>query len=115
MTELADTLVRHEEMSFREAHALVAQTVQACGEHDDPATIASTLLALRPGLRLTREEIDRALDPRHFVRIRSIEGGPAPERTGEALARARAEQRSIEKWIEAKTTLLDTAHAALHS
>jgi argininosuccinate lyase len=115
VTELADTLVRHEKMSFREAHALVARTVEACGERDDPDTIATTLLALRPSLGLTREEIDRALDPEHFVRIRNIEGGPAPERTGEALARARAEQRSVEKWIEAKTALLDAARAALHA
>src|SRR5580658_877008 len=34
VTELADTLVRREGMSFREAHHLVAKTVQACGEHD---------------------------------------------------------------------------------
>jgi len=114
VTELADTLVRHEKMSFREAHALVAQTVQACGDNDDAGTIASTLLALRPSLRLTRDDIDRALDPVHFVRIRNITGGPAPERTGEALERARVEQRSIENWIETKTALLDAARSALH-
>jgi len=108
------TLVRQEGMSFREAHALVARTVEACGENDDPAAIATTLLALRPSLRLTRGEIDRALDPEHFVRIRTIEGGPAPERTAEALARARGEQRSVEKWIEEKTALLDAARAGLH-
>jgi argininosuccinate lyase len=115
VTELADTLVRREKLSFREAHALVAQTVQACGEKDDAASIASALLTLRPTLGLTRAEIDRALDPENFVRIRSVEGGPAPERTGEALVRAREEQRAIEKWIEGKTGLLDAARAALHS
>jgi argininosuccinate lyase len=114
VTELADTLVRQEKMSFREAHALVAQTVQACGDNDDPGAIASTLLALRPSLRLTRQEIDRALDPDHFVRIRNLQGGPAPERTSEAIQRALAEQRSIEKWIETKTALLDVARMALH-
>jgi argininosuccinate lyase len=113
VTELADTLVRHEKMSFREAHALVAQVVRACGRDDDPSTIAATLLKLRPSLRLTREEIGEALDPEHFVRIRTIVGGPAPERTAEALAEASAKQREIETWVEAKTALLDQAQAHL--
>jgi argininosuccinate lyase len=113
VTELADTLVRREGMSFREAHALVAQVVRACGRDDDPSTIAATLLRLRPSLRLTREEIGEALDPEHFVRIRNIVGGPAPERTAEALAEATSKQREIETWIEAKTTMLDQAQARL--
>src|SRR5580658_1178367 len=71
VTELADTLVRREGMSFREAHHLVAKTVQACGEHDYVASIASTLMGIRPTLELTRAEIELALDPEHFVRIRN--------------------------------------------
>jgi len=115
VTELADTLVRREGMSFREAHALVAHTVQACGPNDDPATIAATLRSLHPSLRLTREEIEEALDPVHFVRIRNIIGGPAPEQTADALDRALTRQREIEAWIESKTALLDRAHAELHA
>jgi argininosuccinate lyase len=103
VTELADTLVRSEGMSFREAHTLVAQTVEACGADDHAASIAATLLRLRPALKLSREEVERALDPVHFVRIRTVEGGPAPERTSEALARASASQRAFEQWIAEKT------------
>jgi argininosuccinate lyase len=114
VTELADTLVRHAGMSFRDAHHLVAKTVQACGPNDDAATIAATILSLKPSLRLTRAEIETALDPENFVRIRNIEGGPAPERTSEAVARARQEQSRIEAWIDAKTALLDRAHRELH-
>lgn len=113
VTELADTLVRREGMSFREAHSLVAQTVQACGERDDAATIAATLLAYSPGLRLRREEIERALDPQHFVRIRTVVGGPAPDTVAEALARAQTGQREMERWEAEKTALLDKARAAL--
>jgi argininosuccinate lyase len=113
VTELADTLVRREGMSFREAHALVAQVVRACGRDDNPSTIAATLMTLRPSLRLTIEEIHQALDPGQFIRIRRIVGGPAPERTAEALAEASAKQREIESWIEAKTTLLDHARTRL--
>src|SRR5579871_5750667 len=114
VTELADTLVRREGMTFREAHHLVAQTVQACGPNDDVKTIAATLLSLHPSLRLRREELEQALDPEHFVRIRSIVGGPAPETTGAAIVRAQSQQREFEAWIEAKTVLLDRAHMELH-
>jgi argininosuccinate lyase len=113
VTELADTLVRREKMSFREAHALVGQVVRACGRDDSPSAITAALLALRPSLRLAPEEIKQALDPVHFVRIRNIVGGPAPERTAEALAQALSEQREIDTWIDAKTTLLDDAQAGL--
>jgi len=113
VTELADTLVRREKMSFREAHHLVAQTVEACGPNDDAASIAATLFRLRPSLKSTREEIELALDPVHFVKIRNVIGGPAPETTAAALERARTEQREIEEWIGAKTAMLDKTHAEL--
>ncbi len=113
VTELADTLVRRENMSFRVAHSLVGQVVRACGRGDDPSTIARALLALHPDLKLAPAEIEQALDPVHFVSIRNIVGGPAPERTSEALVEALSQQREIETWIQAKTTLLDHAQARL--
>ncbi len=105
VTELADTLVRLEGISFREAHDVVAEAVQACGADDDLAAIARALRRVRPGLGLTDAEILRALDPEHFVRIRNIAGGPAPEQTADALDRAREEQRRMEAWIAEKTAL----------
>jgi argininosuccinate lyase len=113
VTELADTLVRREKMTFREAHAVVGQVVRACGRDDSPSAILAALFALRPSLRLAPEEIEQALDPVHFIAIRNIVGGPAPERTAEALAQALSEQREIDAWIEAKSTLLDAAQAGL--
>ena len=113
VTELADTLVRREGMSFHDAHALVAQTVRACGTNDDASMIAATLKGLRPSLYLTREEIEMALDPGHFVRIRGIVGGPAPETAAESLAHALAKQQEIEAWVTTKNTMLDEARAGL--
>jgi len=113
VTELADTLVRQEGLSFREAHSMVAQTVRQCAANDDPAAIAAALLAAHPNLKLSRSEIERALDPEHFVRIRNIIGGPAPECTAEALTRASAKLDEFESWIGDKTELLDRAQASL--
>jgi argininosuccinate lyase len=113
VTELADTLVRSEGMSFREAHGLVAATVHACGPNDAAANIAQTIKRLHPGLKLSLQEIERALDPEHFIRIRTITGGPAPERTAEAVQRGRARQQAIEQWLRGKTALLDDSRCSL--
>jgi argininosuccinate lyase len=113
VTELADTLVRTEGMSFREAHGLVAATVRECGADDSIANIAQTIKRLHPELKLSLAETEQALDPEHFIRIRTITGGPAPERTGEAVQRARAHQKTIEEWLRAKLTLLDDSRSSL--
>ena len=113
VTELADTLARQEGLSFREAHELVAGAVQASGADDDPAAIARALRQIRPALVLTDAEIERALDPEHFIRFRNIPGGPAPEQTREALARALEEQRRMEVWMASRTEQLDSARRSL--
>ena len=107
VTELADTLVRQLGISFREAHDAVAEAVAACGNDDNPSAIAAALKGLRPTFALSQDEIERALDPGHFVRIRKVTGGPAPERTGEALARARERQSALEAWLATKLERLD--------
>jgi argininosuccinate lyase len=109
VTELADTLVRSEGMSFREAHTMVAAAVHASGMNDDAKNIAQILKRLQPEIKLTLEQIELALDPEHFIRIRTIIGGPAPERTAEAAHRARLRQSEIESWLAAKTRLVEFA------
>jgi argininosuccinate lyase len=112
VTELADTLVRREGVSFREAHALVAESVRTC-EDDSAEPIARALMKLRPGLKMKRAEILKALDAENFVRVRKIAGGPAPERTREALERARGGQRELEAWVAQKSAALEEARRGL--
>jgi argininosuccinate lyase len=116
VTELADTLVRREGLCFREAHDLVAEAVRACGADDRPEAIAARIFTLRPTIGLSREEILEALDAAHFVRIRKVVGGPAPERVREALARACETQQRLEDWLAQKRQLAASVGAAtLHS
>jgi argininosuccinate lyase len=115
VTELADSLVRQTGMSFREAHTLVAQAVKASGTDDRPAAIAEVFLSQNPSLGLEKEFVERALDPRNFVRIRRVTGGPAPEVVAEALARAAAGQQEIEAWVRSKQELLDAARRGLEA
>ena len=108
VTELADTLVRQAGMSFREAHGLVAKAVKAARD-DSAHSIATALMAENSSIPLTLQDIERALDPRNFVNIRRVIGGPAPQVVAEALSRARQEQVSFAAWIQSKNNLLDEA------
>jgi len=108
VTELADTLVREAGLSFREAHTLVANAVNAA-TGDSPSAIAAALLSQSPGVPLSREQIERSLDPLHFIRVRRIIGGPAPEVVSSALARAREGQFGIESWIQSQREKLEDA------
>jgi argininosuccinate lyase len=109
VTELADSLVRQMGMSFREAHALVARAVEASGADDRPAAIAEVFLSQNPSLGVDKAVVESALDPRNFVRIRQVRGGPAPDVVAEALSRAGGEQQQIEEWIRSKQEMLDAA------
>jgi argininosuccinate lyase len=111
VTELADTLVREEDTSFRTAHHLVAAAVQAVGREYSPERLVKELERLAPEslgrpLRKPREVWLRALDPTHFINIRKIAGGPAPEAVQAQIATAREEQSEIEAWLESKRSLL---------
>lgn len=86
VTELADQIVRHAGLSFRQAHHIVGLTtlgaVQA-GKKANEITGAMIDAAAkevigRP-LSLNEEVVRKALDPIENVRIRSIVGGPAPD------------------------------------
>jgi argininosuccinate lyase len=107
VTELADTLVREEGLSFREAHGMVAAAVHHSGAHDSASEIARRIKHLYPTLKLTIDVIEQALDPERFVRVRTIVGGPAPERTAEALVRAKVRQQELESWVNAKLAFLN--------
>jgi argininosuccinate lyase len=111
VTELADTLVRSEGLSFRSAHALVSSTVKSLGEQDAPEDIVSELLRLAPQvlgrpLASKRELLLVALDPVNFVQVRGIVGGPAPKTVRAEIERQSNEVEEMQKWVNAKTALL---------
>ena len=92
---------------------MVAESVRACVTRDDPASLAEALRRARPALQLSREEIESCLDPKHFVDVRNVAGGPAPQQTSAALDRARTEQDNIDTWIVFTEGTLDAARAAV--
>jgi len=112
VTELADTLVREEEISFLAAHHLVAAAVKAAGQEYSPGRMVAEIERLAPEilgreLRKRRELWLRALDPEYFVSIRRVTGGPAPEAVRAQFARARKAQAEAREWLDAKRALLE--------
>jgi argininosuccinate lyase len=91
-TELADTLVREVGLPFRQAHKIVAGMVQAAvkaGKGSNDLTLdmlqASAQAVLGHPLDFSEEQFALALDPEHFVAVRSVAGGVAPAATAQVL------------------------------
>lgn len=95
-TALADGLVRDFGLPFRTAHHIASTAVKAA-----IATGSTSAITLEQVLgigreitgsepAITKEWIDRQLDPREFVAVRTVPGGPARSAVEQAIARARA-------------------------
>jgi argininosuccinate lyase len=92
ITELADTLVRAEGLSFRQAHEIAAATARAVIAEDAPlkqgyAPFAEAFAEVTGRLPLLSESgFAEAVDPRAFVTRRDRIGGPAPAALDAAFA-----------------------------
>ncbi len=109
VTELADTLVREEGMSFREAHHLVSAAVKSLQGRYSVESMANATMELAETvhgkkLQTPRERLLLALDPRVFVQSRTIPGGPGA--LDEALSGAESQAASGLRWIAEKSALL---------
>jgi argininosuccinate lyase len=93
LTELADTLVRDEDLPFTHAHSIAARLLRTRAE--DPAASLSAALAsasrelLGRAIERSDDDLQRVLSPRYFVEVRRTLGGPAPDVTAAAIAQSR--------------------------
>lgn len=111
VTELADTLVRQESLSFREAHHIVSDAVKSLNGSYSVEGMVEAVRRLAPkviGRSLTtgEETLRQALDPAHFVAVRNIPGGPAPGAVQHAVRLAEEEWQQQETWLQEKSALL---------
>ena len=118
VTELADTLVREWQISFREAHEIVGGVVRdALAAGLDASGITAAMVVshaehiVGPGRSLTDGQVQQALDPLHNVEARAHTGGPAPVAVAAALAAAQA---LLDRDRQAVTTI-ETKLAAARS
>lgn len=103
VTELADTLVREIGLSFREAHEITSAIVKKLyGENLTADKITQEFLnktseeVLGRDVIISASLIHQALDPVHFVEIRSITGGPSPK-TAKGMYEKRLDNYMTEK------------------
>lgn len=117
ITELADSLVRIERLSFREAHEIAAETarsvVAAKGSLTDDGyepflKAFEHLTGRKPSVDLAK--FKEIVSPEHFVAVRARFGGPAPEPMRDALAVYREKFTAFE--TEAKKAAVKEAAAA---
>nr|WP_089905339.1 argininosuccinate lyase [Loktanella fryxellensis] len=97
ITELADTLVRREDLSFRQAHEIAAQTaraVVAAGESLGTGGHAPFAAAFRDTMgraaAMTPDDFATAVSAAHFVAVRDRFGGPGAAAMQDALDTYRA-------------------------
>jgi argininosuccinate lyase len=96
--------VRRFDLPFRTAHQIVAAFVRdSLAEDHTPATVDPSLLtraarAAGVDVRLTVDELRRALDARHFVESRASEGSPSPHHVRSHAAQARAAVDEHARW-----------------
>lgn len=123
VTELANYLVRHDNISFRMAHDIVADVVAYMIEHNKKADEIGTDVVNPIFMKLfgrtttmTDEEVRAALDPVKIAYAKKCIGGTAPEEVSRQLAQRQADLNRDEMELanrentvaEAKRTLEKT-------
>ncbi|MBW6507309.1 MAG: argininosuccinate lyase [Rhodobacteraceae bacterium] len=118
VTELADTLVRSEGLSFRQAHEVAAQTARAVIAAAQPLGAGYTAFAKAFHAETGRDPAlsapayAEAVSPARFVALRARYGGPAPEPMEAALAAYAAEAAALGATLATRQTRIRTAEAA---
>lgn len=121
VTELADTLVRSEGISFRQSHSIVSKCIKVLLAHGEEslasltwglANTQSKLITGKP-LNISEEDFYNTLKPETFVGIRTLPGGPAPETMKVSLEKSKVKAQDLYAWIHAKETKIIEAEKQL--
>lgn len=117
VTELADTIVRKENLPFRISHKIVGLCVSRAIDAESEITYEILQSAANEvigrDLAMTPDELAAAVSPENFVNIRTIYGGTAPSETRRALAVEREFETAADRWFDAKSDGLKQAEILL--
>ena len=116
ITELADSIVRNEKISFRQAHQIAHKIAQTSIEQQKSLQEFSfeeyccffkseigDNAKMKPGI------FNQISDPRHFVAVRNLRGGPSKESMLESLQKYREKGESYIEKIAAEKTRMELA------
>ena len=121
-TELADSLVHEAGLSFRQAHQVVATLVReavSAGLESTELTLdmlqAAATRTVGQKLPFSAQQMAEALDAEHFIRIRTLPGGVAPQATERLLDSLAEEIGADEEWLGTAETRIERAQDALRT
>ena len=116
MTDLADTLVRTHDLSFRQAHDIIVHvTVEALNEDKKAEEITPEMITkaaenvVGKPLKISAELLDQSIDPVLNVKRRNIIGGPAPESVKKMILNQRRPLMKEEKQQAERTNRVNQA------
>jgi argininosuccinate lyase len=123
VTELADTLVRTENISFRQSHHIVSNCVKALlASEEESLTKLTWQLAneqakgiLKKDLTISEIDFYAALDPEVFVNVRKVFGGPSPKTMKASLENSKNVARNLMSWLNDKERSILTAELQLET
>ena len=121
VTELADTLVRSEDISFRQSHKIVSLCVRHLMANNEESLAGLTWqLANEKSIEVTGNPLQineiafyQAIQPEYFVNIRTIIGGPSPQTMRASLAQAELESIVLNQWLDEKSAAILQAETNL--
>ncbi len=121
VTELADTLVRSERISFRQAHKIVSLCVNelVANKEESLASLKwqlaneKALHVTGSPLKITEISFYQALQPEYFVKVRTLKGGPAPQTMRTSLVEAGKASAQLEQWLTQKSQAILQAEEQL--
>lgn len=122
ITELADTLVRTDGISFRQAHEVagaLANQVVATGAKLSTVPFATFVEAYTTAIgqppTLTEDDFRRVTTPAYFVSVRERFGGPGPNALAASLSRYRSQLQAAQAQLAETTATLANADQLLAS
>ena len=120
LAELADSLVRTEAISFRQAHEVASKLARRMIDGGKtlskvPFTEFQEIFAAAIGrpARLSEADFRRFTTPEHFIAVRTMPGGPAPAPLAASFLRYRAEIANKRNAIDAFAARKRAAEAML--
>ena len=121
VTELADSLVRSENISFRQSHHIVSSCIKTLLTHKKDSLQSLTwelaneksLEVTGSSLKISKDHFYNALKPDFFVKVRSLKGGPAPETMLQSLLESENNAPSFVQWVKEKNERISNSEELL--
>ncbi|UFJ39378.1 argininosuccinate lyase [Brevibacillus humidisoli] len=116
VTELADILVRTDGLSFRTSHHIVSRVVREAMQQGLAANQISLDLVneaaeavIKRKLKLTEDQLRLALDPAHFVMVRTLPGGPSPQVMKRMIEQRKKRLEVNQEWLQTRRQTIGDA------